>query len=336
MRSPFLAVLAGALLLAPAATSAQEEAKDEPLRIAFIAKSYANPVFTAAHRGAQDAAKKLSEEGGVPVQVMVLTPTGEDPGQQAKRIAMAVEQGADAIAIAASEAEVVTKAIDEAVEAGLAVMTFDVDLPQSKRFAHFGADDVKAGEMILDELAPMIGGAGKVAVLAGNPDAPNLQRRVAGIEQAAKRHSGIEIVGVFHHLERPHDAAEEVMRINAEHPDLKGWAMVGGWPLFGSMQSPALLKDLESRGLKVVAVDGLPDQLQYVEKGVAVLLAQPVYEWGTVSVHSIVDKLHFGKDVPSNVPMELVRVSPESLGSWARQLRDWNFEGVPKAYLELD
>ena len=53
-------------------------------------------------------------------------------------------------------------------------MTFDVDLPDSKRFAHYGPDDEKAGEMILDELAALIGGSGKVAVLAGNPDAPNL------------------------------------------------------------------------------------------------------------------------------------------------------------------
>ena len=44
-----------------------------------------------------------------------------------------------------------SKAIDEAVAKGVAVMTFDVDLPESKRFAHYGTDDAKAGEMVLDE-----------------------------------------------------------------------------------------------------------------------------------------------------------------------------------------
>ncbi len=332
------AVVALTVLLgfALASASAQEEPPAESrLRIAFIAKSYASPVFLAAHRGAQDAARKLSSEG-IPVEVLVLTPTGEDPEQQAQRIGMAVEQGAQAIAVAASGTAPVTKAIEEAVSRGVPVMTFDVDLPESKRFAHYGPDDAKAGEMIIDELAQLIGGTGKVAVLAGNPDAPNLQRRVAGIKKAAERHAGIEIVGVFHHLERPIDAAGEVLRVNAAHPDLKGWAMVGSWPLFESHLTSGILKDLQSRNLKVVAVDALPEQLVYVDEGVAVLLAQPVYEWGTVSIKTIVDKLHFKKDVSGTIPMELVRVSGKNLGEWARQLRDWGFEAVPEEYLKRE
>jgi ribose transport system substrate-binding protein len=320
----------------PGASAQEEPPAESRLRIAFIAKSYANPVFLAAHRGAQDAARKLSDEQGIPVEVLVLTPTGEDPELQAHRIGMAVEQGAQAIAVAASDTAPVTKAIEEAASKGVAVMTFDVDLPESKRFAHYGADDARTGEMVVDELAQLIGETGKVAVLAGNPDAPNLQRRVAGLKKAAERHAGIEVVGVFHHVERPVDAAEEVLRVNAAHPDLKGWAMVGGWPLFESHLSSRVLKDLKSLDLKVVAVDALPEQLVYVDEGVAVLFAQPVYEWGTVSIKTIVDKLHFKKDVSGSIPMELVRVSGENLGEWARQLRDWGFRAVPEEYLERE
>ena len=83
-------------------------------------------------------------------------------------------------------------------------------------------------------------------------------------------------------------------------------------------------------------MDALPEQLVYVDQGVAVLLAQPVYEWGTVSINTIVDKLHFKKDVSGPIPMELVRVSGENLGEWARQLRDWGFQRVPKEYLERE
>jgi ribose transport system substrate-binding protein len=325
------------LVFSPASTSAQEEPPAESrLRIAFIAKSYANPVFIAAHRGAQDAARQLSSDLGIAVEVLVLTPTGESPEQQAQRINMAVQQGAQAIAVAASDSAPVTKAIEEATKKGVAVMTFDVDLPESKRFAYYGAENFKVGEMIIDELAQLFGGTGKVAVLAGNPTAPNLQRRVAGIKNGAKRHSGIKIVDVFHHVERPMDAAEELLRINEAHPDLKGWAMVGGWPLFDSQLSSAVLTDLKARNLKVVAIDALPEQLVYVDEGVAVLFAQPVYDWGTVSIKTIVDKLHFKKDVSGMIPMELVRVSRENLGEWARHLKDWGFEGVREEYLSRE
>lgn len=323
------AVLATAVPLAPA----QEQPAPSTLKIAFIAKSYANPVFVAAHRGAQDAAKEYSTEKDIPVEVLVLTPTGEDPAQQAERIGKAVEQGAQAIAVAASEAAPVAKAIDDAVAAGVAVMTFDVDLPESRRFAYYGADNTKAGEEILEELSTLLGGSGKVAILAGNPDAPNLQQRVAGVEAAALRHPDIEIVGVFHHVERPIDAAAEVLRVNEAHPDIKGWAMVGGWPMFESARRREVLKDLEARGQRVVAVDALPEQLRFVDTGVAVLLGQPVYDWGTVTISTIVDKLHFKKDVSGTIPMKLVRVSRENLEEWAAQLRDWGFSKINEEYL---
>ena len=327
--SLLVVLLATALPLA----QAQEEPGPSKLKIAFIAKSYANPVFVAAHRGAQDAAKEYSTEKGVPVEVLVLTPTGEDPAQQAERIGRAVEDGAHAIAVAASEAAPVSRAIDDAVAGGVAVMTFDVDLPESARFAYYGADNEKAGETILEELSKLLGGSGQVAILAGNPDAPNLQQRVAGVKAAAQRHPGLEIVGVFHHLERPIDAAAEVLRVNEAHPDLKGWAMVGGWPMFESARRRDVLKDMQLRGQKVVAVDALPEQLRFVDAGVAVLLGQPVYDWGTVSIHTIVDKLHYHKDVSGTIPMELVKVSRENLEEWAGQLRDWGFRKINEEYL---
>ena len=88
--------------------------------------------------------------------------------------------------------------------------------------------------------------------------------------------------------------------------------------------------------MKIVAVDALPAELAYVEKGLApVLLAQPTYLWGYVSVQRIVDKVHLKKDVPAIIPMELVRVSKENLGTWARQLKDWGFTDVPEEYVKL-
>jgi ribose transport system substrate-binding protein len=143
-------------------------------------------------------------------------------------------------------------------------------------------------------------------------------------------------VGVFHHLERPIDAAAEVLRVNEAHPDIKGWAMVGGWPMFESARRKDVLRDLQTRGQKVVAVDALPDQLRFVDVGVAVLLGQPVYEWGTVTVDTIVDKLHNKKDISGTIPMELVRVSRENLEVWAGQLRDWGFRRVNEEYLPAE
>lgn len=304
--------------------------QNDRITIAVIAKSSSNPVFLAARTGAEAAAKVMSDSAKVPVEVVWLTPPQEDGQVQAQRIAQAVNDGADAILISCSDASKVTGAIDDAVARGVAVMTFDSDAPQSRRFAYFGVDDIKTGRSTMAELATLMGGKGKVAILAGNQNAPNLQKRVQGAREEAAKYPGIQVIGTFNHIETPQDAAAEVVRVNNAYHDIGGWAMIGGWPLF----TQTLLTDLDPKRVKVVAVDALPAQLAYVDKGIApVLLAQPVYEWGYVGVKTIVDKLHFKKEVPAIIPMELVRVTRESLGSWARQLRDWGFSDVPAAYL---
>jgi ribose transport system substrate-binding protein len=186
------------------------------------------------------------------------------------------------------------------------------------------------GAQVMSELAEQMHGKGKVAILAGNQNAPNLQKRVEGVKEEAKKYPGITILGTFNHIETPQDAAQEVLRAQGANRDIDGWAMIGGWPLF----TKALL-DLDPK-VKIVAVDGLPAELAYVEKGLApVLLAQPTYDWGNVSVHTIVDHVYLKKDVPAHVDMKLVRVSKDNLGAWARQLKAWGFADVDPKYLAL-
>ena len=212
-------------------------------------------------------------------------------------------------------------------------MTFDSDAPDSQRFAFYGVDDVSTGQLVMDELAVQMGERGAIAILAGNQNAPNLRRRVEGVRQAAAKYPDIRVIDTFYHVETPQDAAAEVIRVQNAYRDIEGWAMIGGWPLF----TQTLLTDLDPAKVKIVAVDGLPAMLPYVEKGLApVLLAQPTYLWGYESVKMIFNKVQLGQDVPEINPMELVRVSKENLGTWARQLRDWGFTDVPETYLNLE
>jgi ribose transport system substrate-binding protein len=314
----------------PDAKPAIQAEAGKKFTIAMIAKSSTNPVFLASRTGAEAAAKQLSDSLHLAVEVVWLTPPQEDGQIQAQRIQQAVNDGANAILISCSDAGKVTGAINDAVDRGVPVMTFDSDAPQSKRFAFYGVDDAKTGAQVMSELAKLLNGKGKVAILAGNQNAPNLQHRVQGAKDEAAKYPGISISGVFNHIETPQDAAAEVIRAGNAYPDISGWAMIGGWALF----TRALLTDLDPARIKVASVDALPAQLEYVDKGVVpVLLAQSVYQWGFIGVHTIVDKVLLKKDVPAMIPMELVRVTRDNLGAWARQLRDWGFTDVAPEYL---
>lgn len=316
----------------PAGESAQATGAGKKFTIAMIGKSSNNPVFLAARTGAEQAAKDLSAKNNMNIEIAWLTPPQEDGEVQAQRIRQAVNDGASAILLAASDAGKVTGAINDAVDRGAAVMTFDSDAPQSKRFAYYGVDDLKTGEMMMAELVQQLGGKGRVAILAGNQNAPNLQRRVQGAKDEAKKHPGIEVAGVFNHVETPQDAAAEVIRVNNAYPGITGWGFIGGWPLY----TQTLLTDLDPKKQKVVSVDALPIELPYVERGIVpVLLAQPVYKWGYVGVETIIDKVVHKKEVPTIIAMDLVRVSKENLGQWARQLKDWGFTDVQEKYLKM-
>jgi ribose transport system substrate-binding protein len=315
------------------ADSTQAVAAGRKFTIAMIGKSSNNPVFLAARTGAEQAAKDLSAKNGMNIEIAWLTPPQEDGEIQAQRIRQAVNDGAGAVLIAASDAGKVTGAINDAVDRGVLVMTFDSDAPQSKRFAYYGVDDLKTGQLMMAELVSQLGGKGRVAILAGNQNAPNLQRRVKGARDEAAKHPGIQVAGVFNHVETPQDAAAEVIRVNNAYPGITGWGFIGGWPLY----TQTLLTDLDPAKQKVVSVDALPIELPYVERNIVpVLLAQPVYKWGYVGVETIIDKAVHKKDPPSPIiAMDLVRVSKENLGEWARQLKAWGFTDVQEKYLKL-
>jgi ribose transport system substrate-binding protein len=181
--------------------------------IAMIAKSSTNPVFLSGRKGAEDAADSITKATGVTVKIDWLTPPNEDGAIQAQRIADAANSGANAILLSASDAGKVIGAVNEAVDRGVPVMTFDSDVPGSKRFSFYGGDDELMGRQVMDELAKQMGGKGKVAILAGNQNAPNLQNRVKGAKETAARYPGITIVNTFYHAETPQDAAAEVLRV---------------------------------------------------------------------------------------------------------------------------
>jgi ribose transport system substrate-binding protein len=76
----YIAALSSAVLIAACGGSAPAEAPPSArtLKIAMIAKSSTNPVFLASRTGAEAAARELSEQHGITVEVVWLTPPQED------------------------------------------------------------------------------------------------------------------------------------------------------------------------------------------------------------------------------------------------------------------
>ncbi|MCU0793548.1 MAG: substrate-binding domain-containing protein [Opitutaceae bacterium] len=308
-------VLAALALAAANVVSAQRE-----LTLGLVAKSQSNPVFQAARVGAEDAARELGKEIGMTIKIDWRTPNEEDAQKQVEAIEQLVLAGAEGIAVSCTDANKLTDAINRAVENGVPVATFDSDAPASKRFVTYGVDDLECGRQTMAELARAMNGQGIVAILAGNQTAPNLQRRVQGAREEAKKHPGITVRDVYYHKETPQDSAAKVEQVMQANPDITGWAMIGGWPLF----TENALK-WEPGTVQCVSVDALPAQLAYIRSGhVPVLLAQQCYEWGRRSVQLLVDKIVHKKDPPAVKEISpLVRVDATNVDAYAKNWSTW-------------
>jgi ribose transport system substrate-binding protein len=292
--------------------------------IGIVAKSQSNAVFQAAHKGAKDAASELCAKYNADVEIDIKTPTDEDATKQAEAIEALTRQGVDGIAVSCSEAATVTPAINKAIEKGVAVMCFDSDAPESKRFCYYGTDDASCGQRVMAELATAMNNTGTIAILAGNQSAPNLQKRVQGVRDELKKHPNMHELndgkGVFFHQETPEKAAEAVQNAQNANPGIQGWALVGGWPLF----TTDALK-WKPGTVKCVSVDALPAMLNYLKDGhVQVLLAQDCYGWGHKSVELLLDKIVNNK-TPENprVIDPLTRVTKENADEFGKNWEKW-------------
>lgn len=310
-----LLLLAASLACALAGSAAERE-----IIIGLVAKSQGNPVFQAARVGAEDAAKALGAKHKMNLRIDWRTPNEEDAQKQAEAIEQLVLAGAEGIAVSCSDANKLTDAINRAVDNGVPVATFDSDAPASKRFVTYGVDDIDCGRQTMEELAKVMGGKGIVAILAGNQNAPNLQRRVQGAREVAAKYPGITIRDVYYHKETPQDAAAKVEQVMQANPDITGWAMIGGWPLF----TENALK-WQPGTVACVSVDALPAQLAYIRSGhVPVLLAQQCYQWGYRSVELLIGKIVEKKNPPAVKEVSaLIPVTKANVEEYAKNWDKW-------------
>jgi ribose transport system substrate-binding protein len=288
---------------------------------ALVAKSQSNPVFQAARVGAEDAAAELSNKLGVKIRVIWRAPNEDDAQKQVEYLEQLILQGVDGISVSCCEAETLTPAIDRAVAQGIPVMCFDSDAAASKRFCYHGTDDIDSGHLIMRELAAVLGpGKHVVAIPGGNQNARNIQNRIKGALDEAKRYPDVTIRGVYYSKEVAQDAAAKIEEVQTANPDIDGWAMIGSWSLF----TDALLK-WEPGKVKIVAMDALPAELPYVRKGVVQkLFAQQTYRWGWRSVEILADKVISGKDPAQALDYSpLPPVTKENVDEFEQNWKKW-------------
>ena len=113
----------------------------------------------------------------------------------------------DGIAISCLNGDFLTETINRAMDAGIPVVTWDADAPNSKRIAFYGVDDKAGGRIMGEEAVKLLGGKGTVALMT-SLGPTNLQRRLDGVTEVLAKHPDIKIIETFDVKEDTVKAAE--------------------------------------------------------------------------------------------------------------------------------
>ena len=282
----------------------------DSMTIAWIPKSLNNPVFEIGRDGAFKKAEEINAAGGpIKVSVDYVGSVASDAAEQTRVVEDVIAKGVDAIGISCNDPTACMDPIQKALDAGITVMTWDSDSPDSGRFTYLGVDNYEGGLAAADMLVKTMGDTGKVALLTGVPGAFNLEERIRGFKDGIKDYPGIEIVTTVACDDDINKGVQVVEETMQAHPELDGWFFVGVWPLFADRGSMPLWEEAAQSGLITIAFDTLPMELDYVKDGlIQGLVGQKYWGWGYDTVQMIYDKLVDGKTYDSftNSGMDLV------------------------------
>jgi ribose transport system substrate-binding protein len=296
------------------------EARDGKFTFAIVPKLLDNPVFNYAKLGAEKKARELGN-----IRILWRAPQEADAARQVEIIESLISLKVDGIAVSCNEPNALKSVINRAIRAGIPVITFDSDSPGSRRITYYGIDDIACGRILGQELARVTSQKGNVAMMTGMRGAFNLEQRMQGVRQALADHPGIKIVQT---VACDDDIAKAVTLIESTQrarPDLTGWILVGGWPLFAR----GALAGLDPDRTKVVSWDALPPQWEYLETGgVYMLLAQRVFHWGAESVN-LLKRAAAGEKLPAYSYAGVDLVTKDNLPQYKKMWASWEDPDLP-------
>lgn len=260
-------------------------------------KATDNPVFHVADVGGQLRAQELGD-----VDFVWIGPANTDAQLQADLLDSAISAGCDGLGLSCNDADVLKPVIDRATAAGIPVITWDSDSPDSKRLSFYSIDGEAAATAGANLFLDVMKGnpSRSYAMLTGNPGAPNLEGRITAVRAVLDK-SDLQLVNIEACYDDIQKGAEAVENRMTATPDLGGWFFIGGWPLFGDVNAmPQFVAATKSGKTKCVTWDTLQAECEDLVDGIVQgLIGQKYFGWGYDGVGIMYDIVKYGKTFPA-------------------------------------
>jgi simple sugar transport system substrate-binding protein len=149
-------------------------------KFVFINHVTTNPFFQATQYGIQDACALLNCD---------YQWTGSETSQVSEMVTAmktAITSKADGIAVALIDKSAFNAPTEQAMSAGIPVVSYNADVPTNARLNYIGQDLFAAGQAMGQEIAKVVPSGSKIAIFIATPGSLNIQPRADGAIAALK------------------------------------------------------------------------------------------------------------------------------------------------------
>ena len=274
--------------------SASRAQKGNSVAIAWMSNGTTSSFFDTSRNGAVLAAQDLTNSTAYVVNVSITDPANNQAATQAQRIRDAVAQNVDALAIDVIDPAVISPEIDNAVDKGIAVMTFDSDAPGSKRISYYSMDNQASGAISAKILTGLMGAkGGSIAIMnkESPPTAANFIARRDGFTRELAKHPGFKVVVDLPCTDGP--MGESTLQAGCtgvlekamvDHPEVTGWFLSRGRVLREAAlatEAPNWTAKVKAGTFFAVSYDAIPESLANIQAGyVNATIGQRYFGWG--------------------------------------------------------
>ena len=255
MKKISLGVSAALLVIAGGGCEKPYHQQEE--RYVLVAANTNLPYWQEAAAGLTDIGKQMG------VKVDLVGPGGFAPNDELVAFEQAVSQHPSGILVSVADPKAFNDPIDHALLQGIPVICIDADAPDSKRVLFIGTDNFRAGQDSGKRMANLLGGQGRVVIIA-LPGQLNLEERVRGVNEALKKYPGVQVAQTIDDKSDERVAADAIAALLQKKEKLDG--IIALEASGGEGAADALHRLDLTEKIKIVAFDKDPQTLDGIEK----------------------------------------------------------------------
>lgn len=322
----FLCIILLIIISAPAIAN-QPQNNDEQMTIAFVPRSLENPIFLDAFEKSQQKAVELG------VNLEWLGSFSFDSKKQLKIIDSLIERKVDGMVLSINDSPEYNQIINKAMEAGIAVATFDADAPNSNRIFNIGIDNYEAGKVTAEGLLEVLAEKNidyqdperelKTMIMTGVKGALNLEKRIDAFLDTVED-SNIVVEDIVENQDNVNLAVELLEQYVQKNPDIDIIFFVGGWPFYVPAEALPNFQHWAQQGGVAVGIDIFYDALVLQDRGlIQYLVGQDMATMGSDGLLHLYNYIKYGITPPEYIKTGLEIANKDNLDRLLRQHQPW-------------